>query len=394
MMKRLPRIAAFCLYCLVLQEAALRVVFPVPEILNFDRGTYSPTLNDTGRQARSTLANARFFWKSDPDGVEFIHDLNLYGFRDPMWRLQPKGAGPRVAFVGDSMVEGFMAEASSTIPAAFRNELAALDDKGDVLNLGVGASGLREYTLLIRDAVPLFRPDHLILVLYVNDFSRTEFDAGWLENALEPEVARVWVPRLYYVIRGLWANRPIAPRWRTKPFAFVNAVPDPRNPWSDSSRAAVLERFVKPEIAEAMKEARFNPYLVNRFKNWQRLLLEPVDLSEPIVALNEYVAGYSCKLWVVYLPSPLQVSDHYLPYQLEFSAGPAQSLMGEPYQLHARSLEEATRELGVPFLNLTPSLRQQEVASRPMYWRYDGHMKAEGYVSAGKTIFSWWQMNR
>ncbi len=334
-------------YGLVLLESLLRLVFPVPEILNFDRGTYSLAVTAGALEPRSSRANARIRWISDPDGVDITHRLSLYGFRDHNWRPKPVN-GPRIAIVGDSMVEGFMAGASDTIPAAFEAELDR-DRGGEVLNMGVGAAGLREYSMLVRDSVPLFRPDHLILVLYPNDLiAPFELGPGWQEGAVEPEVSRWWIPRFYYLVRGLARGRPIAPRWRGEPASFVAAVPDPRNPWSDGRRASEMEQYVRPDIAEAMRMGRFNAFVANHYARMRETLQKPAELGEYLTSVRDYVAGYSCRLWVVYLPTLLQVWDGYLPHQLEFSEGSGESLLDERYQAQARSLEATTRELSLP----------------------------------------------
>ncbi len=195
-MKPAARIGLVVLYALILQEVALRLVFPVPEVLGFDRSNYSPKNVSTDSTPRHSLANARFRWSSEPDGVEFVHRLNLYGFRDRDWALRSRAPGPRVAILGDSLVEGFMAEVGQTIPASFRKSLMESGETGEVLNFGVGAAGLQQYFSLARDAIPLFRPDHAIVVLYENDFVATAFDPRWLEGALEPRPAGRWLPRL------------------------------------------------------------------------------------------------------------------------------------------------------------------------------------------------------
>ena len=109
---------------LVLQELVLRAVFPLPEVLNFDRASYSHIGSVRDPSAPATLGHASVRWVSEPDGFDFVHALNLYGFRDREWRLRKPDGATRVAFFGDSFVEGFSAPAEATLPAAF----AALAD--------------------------------------------------------------------------------------------------------------------------------------------------------------------------------------------------------------------------------------------------------------------------
>ena len=106
-------------FFLVLLEIAVRTVFPLPEALGFDRTRYSHMGFTPGAQTPSSLGHASFTWASDPDGFAFEHALNLYGFRDREWTLEAPAGATRVAFVGDSFVEGFSAPAEDTIPATF-----------------------------------------------------------------------------------------------------------------------------------------------------------------------------------------------------------------------------------------------------------------------------------
>ena len=76
---------------------------------------------------------------------------------------------PRILFVGDSFVEGFLAPPSGTVPAVFE---ARAREQGlgpiETMNLGVGAIGMKGYVQLISDAVPLFTPDIVWIVRYAN----------------------------------------------------------------------------------------------------------------------------------------------------------------------------------------------------------------------------------
>ena len=62
---------------LAAQEALFRLVFPLPEVANFNRVLY---VNEKSNRniRRPYLANRPFFWASDPDGYRSVHHLNLY----------------------------------------------------------------------------------------------------------------------------------------------------------------------------------------------------------------------------------------------------------------------------------------------------------------------------
>jgi hypothetical protein len=378
----------------LLQEALLRAVFPLPEVLNFDRWRYAP-LAPAPDQPAGSLAHASFTWASDPDGFEFVHRLNLYGFRDGEWRLRAGEGRTRVAFVGDSIVEGFSADAESAIPAVFERLAGGLGLAVETLNLGVGGSGFEVYGELIRDAVPLLRPDSLVLVIYGNDLAPLPYDPAWLDEPLEPELSSPWRPRIVHVLREWRRGRRVARRWIERPFSYLAPVPDPRNPWSHESRVRRLEQSVEPSVAEAMRRGRFNPELARWFRLAPRSLAEPVDLGPQLRDLRAYLERYAADLLVAYLPLKNQVSDRYLPFQARYSpAGSVRSLMGEEFQRNAAGLAATCRRLGVGFVDLTPELRAIEAQGRALYWDYDDHPRPEGYRVAAERIFEGWRRGR
>ncbi len=372
-------------------ELALRVVFPLPEVLNFDRVHYSPLALVPNVANATSLGRASFVVASDPDGLEFVHRLNLYGFRDRDWpRGKPAGV-TRVAFVGDSVVEGFMASGADTIPAGFEQAARAGGEPVDVLNLGVAAADFPEYVRLIRDSVPLFHPDLLVLVLYANDFRPEPYDPAWLAEPLEPLYASPWELRLLHVISAVQEGRRLPRRWTERPFPFFAAVPDPANPWSDPERARRYRAFVDPGMAEAMEHGRFNPFAVDCLPVYEMLLLTPDDRTPHLQALSAFSERHGARLRVVYFPTRNQVSDRYRGAQRRFSReARAATFTGARHQLQARRLRSACERLGIPFLDLTPLLRAWENEKGPLFRKYDEHMTGEGYRLVGSAIYGWW----
>jgi len=375
------------------QEVALRAIYPLREVLNFDRFSYSLLEEHAAGASFRSLGHAAFSWASDPDGFEFVHRLNLYGFRDDDWPLHGSAGVLRVAFVGDSLVEGFSAVAESAIPEVFEQLARKRGLKLATLNLGVGGAGLPQYERLVRDSVPLFRPDVVILVFYANDLdSPPRFDPGRLEGASKPEFSNAWEPRLLYVLRHVRSRQPVPRRWTGRPFTYLQAVPDSRNPYSSEAMAIELDARVAPRLAEAMKQGRLNPWMASRFPAVRDTLARSVYVSAHLRAIDAYVERFGSDLFVVYLPFREQVSDRYLPFAVELSAwGAVTSVMGEEFQKHARHLGQVCAALSIPFLDLTPGLRRLEAGGPALYWNYDDHLRDRGYRAAAELIFDWWR---
>ena len=373
---------------LAIAEVVLRIVFPLPEIENFNRLYYSPKLSSELVSMQS-LRNCSFSWSSDPDHFASLFELNLYGFRDGPWSVAKRE--PRLVLVGDSFTEGMMASADETIAAGFQGRAASLEEPIDVMNAGIGGSSFRHHVVLIRDIVPLFRPEHLVLVLYANDLPPTDVDLGVLESPLEPEPNAPFVPRIYECLRRVARGERLATRWIASPFPYFPAAPDPGNRWVEHPLRERNEDELDPFMVEALLAGRFNTSWVDEIAFSERQLSKPLEIEGALLALRDYTQRHGTSLAICYVPERYQVSEAYLEFASPLSRRAAEtvSLMDERYQGHARALSAACEELGIPCLDLTPVLREREARGVRCYWNFDKHMRGDTYSFIGATLFDW-----
>jgi len=372
----------------VFQEMLFRFVFPVPEISNFNRVNYSMLFQDAPEGSVQSLSNASFTWASDPDGAEFVHRLNLYGFRDETW---PVNRDKRVMFIGDSFVEGFMTTGDETIPRGFELTSERYDNYQKTMNLGIGASGVDDYLAVIRDALPIFLPETVVLVMYANDFADNETAAASLDDVTVPGYSNPYSPRLYVVVSALMRGDSVATRWMKQPFSFLPSAESVSSPLHDEDFVTHISSFVSPEILEAMKQGRFNPFMVNQYTIYKGYLPRPKDMPGVIERTKSFVEAHGSRLMVVHIPYKGQVSDHYLESMQQFDENKQpSSLMADEYQVHASMLRADCEQYDVPFLDLTAFLREREAGGERMYWEYDEHMKASSYLLIGEEIYKFW----
>jgi len=376
------------LAALLAGEGLFRVVFPLPQVPNFNRMDFSEVPAEF-RARRPALMNASFRWTSEPDRASFVHALNLYGFRDQTtWCVAPITGTTRVMFLGDSFAEGVMAPDDGTIPRAFARAVRPAD-RVEAMNLGIGGTGLSQYLRLMAAAVPLFRPHTVVLLLYANDLPPPPFEAQWLAASWRPVSFKRWLPRPAHVALRAWRGAPVPRRWHTSPFAFFGAVPDPTNPLT--SRAPGYEELVEPPLLDAMRRGTFNPYLADHLERSATDLPAAADAAPHLKAARDFLARHGAVLRVAYLPHALQVSDYYMSFARRYAVEkPVASLTGAAYQRQATELGLACRGLDVPFLDLTPLLRREEDAGRHLFWDYDNHMREAGYAFLGVALAGWW----
>ena len=371
------------------QEILFRYVFPLPEVSNFNRINYSMMVRDEPEGAVQPLSNAAFAWASDPDAAEFIHHLNLYGFRDSNW---PVKGEDRVMFVGDSFVEGFMAEDDETMSAGFETTSEIDANPIETINLGTGASGVDDYLAVIADAVPIFQTDTVVLVMYANDFGPNTASADSFEQSTPPVRENPYLPRFYAVLTNLVEGNNVATRWSKKPFVFLPDSGSSRSPLHDEEFVSHVSKFVSPGILDSMMQGRFNPFVINEYTNYEAFLSRPANMENVIEHTKDFVEAHGGRFMVVHVPYKGQVSDHYLEYTKQYDENKQpSSLMPDAYQLHAGSLADTCAKFDVPFLDMTTILRQREASGERMYWGFDEHMKASAYLMTGEEIYRFWK---
>jgi lysophospholipase L1-like esterase len=379
---------------LVLCEVAARLIFPVPEVGNFNRISFTPTgifggmdeisgadpTPPLGRSKtpRRPLRNVVVAWASEPDRREFSHALNLYGFRGPDFQVQPRDGVRRVLFLGDSFTEGFGAQDDETLPVVFER---LSGERLEALNLGIAGNQLPHYTRLARVAIPLLKPDAVFLVLYANDFPlRVKHEPR--SDSFAPRWNRPWTPRLISTAAGLAEGDTPALFYHQGPFPFFLPVPHPSNPLSQVPREPDPE--VRPDIWRAMRRGRFNPFVRQGTMRMERELTQPLDEvtggRSYLAEIRDLAAGVGASLVATYVPLHVTVSDYYYPLCLDMGVRFVRpTLVSEEYRRHQSDLAGMLGELGIPFVDPTEAMQAAEQAGQRLYVGYDPHLNAAGY---------------
>lgn len=382
-MKKIRRGLIYILCVLLFQEVVFRVCFQVPEVTNFNRVNYQFLENHIYHDPDLFLENRT--WQSSLDTNKvFLHSFNEYGFRDGPWKLKKEKGKKRIVFIGDSFVEGVMSDLEQSIPKCYE-KLAG--EKVEVYNAGMNGTGLENYLKLIRDIVPIFKPEELKLILYSNDFgvAKTKIPN---ETSLVPEYSSRYMPRILAIVQRLISGKKIVFRWGRLTQPFLYPVPESSNPFS--SKGHLLKKEVSPKVREAMKEATFNYYVINLLYKETQSLKRPMSLHDELAFVKKICLENNTKLSVYYIPSRNQVTDEYLKYDKEsclLKCKEQVSLTTAEYQIHAETLNRDCDQLGISFLDLTPIIREKEKKNN-LYWNYDEHMRDEGYKLVAEEMYN------
>ncbi len=402
--RRLLFLSVILSVVLVLQEAAFRFFFPVPEVL-FNRADYMPHLfaPEISEQRQKALCNVIVRWDLEPDGASFNHTLNLYGFRGPNFSIAPPVDRPRILFLGDSFVEGCGASDDDTLPRQFERLLSD-QPTPEVLNLGGAALDFPQYWDLLRDSVRLLRPDTVFLVVFANDFAAlldlpSELPTDGLAGMSLPPLVRLnnSVPRAWQALELLARGWVLPWRYPSGPFPFFAPVPSPSNPLS--SRLAPPD--TDPELELAMRAGKLNPYLCGKLPVHEKFLHLPRDerggVSNVFRWMNWYCQQHETRLLVVYIPyhgatNPLYIEAHRKLGGCEGFKIPA-SLSDDAHRTQQRHLAAVCRANAIPFLDSTDAFIAGE-RERRLFWPYDGHCNAAGYHLLAELCARQWRASR
>jgi len=377
------------LFILLIFEVVIRICYPLPELQNFNRINYQ-ILDPIAEGGPGYLRNITMTWRSSPDtSAIFEHRFNTYGFRDEEWSIEKPSGKKRILFVGDSFTEGMMASQDQTIPEGFKKAAGKYAKDYELMNAGMMGIGLNEYLKFIGDAVPIFQPDVVLMVLYSNDIPfQREYQPA---EILKPKKHSFFTPRLAVVLDHIQKKDPIPFRWNRPVVPFHKAVPDPSNPWT--TQETQLKPQVSPPLAEAMKKGELNFFRTNWILEEEKFLKSQPDIFPKLTFLNNYLKKYGTELAIFYIPSRSQVTDYYYQYDKQscLTQCPEQlSLTGDTYQLHQKVLAGQCQVLGIPFYDLTDIVKSEEAQGNHLYWNYDDHMRGSSYMMLGEKVYNRW----
>jgi len=111
--------------------------------------------------------------------------INRAGFRDVEFQLSK--VNPRIAFIGDSVIEGLGVAAEDRATDKARAALeVALKTKIDVYNFGVGAFSTYDELAVLKTHVLSYKPDYAVLQICFNDLQRN-YDIAYPESTTRPQ---------------------------------------------------------------------------------------------------------------------------------------------------------------------------------------------------------------
>jgi hypothetical protein len=337
--------------------------------------------------------------------------FNTFGFRGEDFPVVQEGT-LRVFVYGDSLVQASYSREEDTFSAQLQARLAAAVSKPlRVVNAGVDGYGPDQVLLRLRQELPVFAPDLIVVTLFAdNDFGdpvrnkvfrldktgalernhfvlskevrrhyaeRERLDTvlalhkAWLEPALLRRDLRILLERRLSIVSPWLADVPIDSAYRTGQGID----------WIETWRKRGLQEFREfvlngdPEIhLDNIRSDHYDADVATE-PNSPSALYKLRLMDRLLAALTELLGSRDVPMLLLVVPSPIDVCDGY-DWQVDRARYPDYDR-----RLLSTAIEQTAKKLKVPVLNLFDAYRGQRC--NDMYFHHgNNHWTAQGQALA------------
>ncbi len=321
---------------------------------------------------------------------ECVAHTNNLGFRGPAFSLDPFHNKFRVITLGDSFTYGWGVGEEETWSSALSRQLTEGGASIQIANLGWVGKGPTDYANLAEKAVPLLKPDLIIVAILMGDDIQ---QVKAVEKAPEVESFSVIVFQKLYPHLSEKLLQPYDSKGGLDNYRKIAAEGLPAY-WQSLAQAALqrmspdeLRRFesLAPEIKENFQAGLINPSLVYLAMHHPGYFLESVEITAPEIRqkinqlarelerIKKVAADHQAKVMVVAVPYGTYVSERYMnnSRRLGFAVAP-EMLSSAPDDVIA----SAARQAGLPFVSVLDSFKRHQ--GQDLFFEQDGHFTAAG----------------
>jgi lysophospholipase L1-like esterase len=318
--------------------------------------------------------------------------INNLGFRDRDFAVR-RSPARRVLAIGDSFTYGWGVDGEDSWPKVMERELRRGGLDIEVANLGAPGAGPREYAALAERAIPLLRPDLVVVgMLQADDL----FQAA--ESTVErPAPAS---EKLLRAFRALYPNlmQMVSPADTKQVHVSKEEL---RETWKKQVKdflgqmtAAEKTRFenLPSQVRAAYRTGGLNPGLLYMAMRHGEFLIDTCDAggkgrrgieetAKELAKIRRYAERAHADLLVVPVPYRAYVSrrDQAEMAALGFHVEDGMVLWTTPDEV----IQEACRGAQVQFLSVTAEFRARGRANE-LYFQWDGHLNQAGHGAFGE----------
>lgn len=308
-----------------------------------------------------------------PGEFDVTAHINAQGFRGPEMTVEKTEGVRRVFLVGDSFTFGVGAADDETIPARLAQCLASGPVPAETVNAGRGSTSPLIYYLRLRDEVPKYRPDVVVMML---DFSDLWEDWNFEKNIVRGRDGE---------IAGLDPNYEYG-KFRVWNFLRSNSI---FASWLHSKVVRSFDKIRKLGVRRYFKEAVLGGKRAKALIAAQggdtishdgRLFLRGSGKREEItkhfrrtakyiLMARDVVRSNGARFVLAMYPYGIQVGPEQWGKGRVFWGFEGGKVYDDPFSFDL--VAEFAKENGIPFINFLPDLRAH--ADETLYFPHDGH---------------------
>jgi len=328
----------------------------------------------------------------------FTVKTNSLGFRDREFNDQ-KNARIRILALGDSFTYGWGVEIDQSWPKVLEQRLQSAGLDVEVANLGKPAGYPRTYADIAERAIPVLRPDLVVVaVLQADDLAQMELPPTPETNQDQKPDASIRYPRARAVANRLYpdflawmderenSEAVLADQWKRDARIFVNAL--------TVEEKARLEK-IDAHARTAFLNGELNPALVYLAIHQPEYFLQTMDansvkvrvlvskMAEQFTRINNISQRTNADVLVVSMPYGIFTSSGSLQTRerLGFTSAPEMLTTSAPDE----EIRIACELTGVRFYDYTRDFRQAST-QRDLFFEWDGHINAQGHNYFAEVI--------
>jgi hypothetical protein len=325
---------------------------------------------------------------------EFVYEVetNSLGFRDREFSTA-RSSAYRIVALGDSFTYGWGVAAGESWPKRLEANLDTLKVPVEIANLGVPGAGPADYAHIAQRAIPMLRPDLVIVgVLQGDDLAQlAEYDS----TKCAPHPEESWRSYLRHQLPNL--SQLVSPR--EAPGRLTSVTTE----WQHQvqrilERASEQERKrfegLDPSLRDAFRHGELNPpVLAASFKHpsyfMETMVPGPArqslidNMASCLTKIKSLAEERGAEAVVVAVPFGAYVARRNfeirrkLGFQLDESA------------LTSGEMDEAIRlaasQAGLVFISVTAQFRATR-PEPPLFFEFDGHLTAQGHRLLADSI--------
>jgi hypothetical protein len=316
--------------------------------------------------------------------------MNSQGLRDPERAVEPRPGTFRVLALGDSFVEGYTVDFPQTVTQRLEARLNEAGCSAEVINGGTSAYSTDQEFMFYETDGARYRPSLVLLFFFWNDVLYTN------------QQEYFGTPTPVFEMRGdvLRLHRyPV----KVKPPEAARSTTEEADPGGGSALLEMARERLwvgAPAVHNQLASVGLWNPIPNVTPRLEMLVYDRRDLAviedawekvgAVLAALKKRVAARGSSLGLVYIPSRMEIEEASFRateefYRLKVGAWDRRKVRNK--------LTGMGNSLGIPVIDLSPTLEAATNPFQPTYFTFDVHWNARGHDVASSTVFDWMKVS-